>query len=260
MKRSSLSLFLASALVGVSFSAHALQPLVTDDTGTQGMGGNQLEFSYNYDRSKTDGDSDRAHGFPVTYTYGLTDTIDIGVGIEYDRIKSGGVSNSGLTNTVIGAKWRFYESEATGTSFAIKPELILPVSSQKELEGLGVGEASGNLTFIMTQEVPFGAVHVNAGLGRDRFKSNEENADTTYKRFSVAPVWDVTSQWKLAADVGVEAAKAAGTTVTTRFIEVGAIYAANKDVDLAVGITRARDNAETRTDTNSFTMGVTWRF
>jgi hypothetical protein len=36
-------------LAGIALSptlALAFQPLVTDDTGTQGAGGNQLEFSY----------------------------------------------------------------------------------------------------------------------------------------------------------------------------------------------------------------------
>lgn len=260
MKRSLLSTLLIAALSGASLSAHALQPLVTDDTGTQGDGGNQIEFSYNHDRARANGETERTHGLPATYTYGLTDGIDIGIGIEYDRIKSSDDSHSGLSNTVIGAKWRFYDNETSGTSLAIKPEVVLPVSGQRELEGLGVGKTSGNLTLIMTQTVPFGAVHVNAGVGRERFKDSDENADTTHKRFSVAPVWDVSEQWKLAADVGLEAARASGITVTNRFIELGALYAANKDVDLAFGITHARDNAENTTTTNSFTMGVTWRF
>ena len=46
-------------LAGVSLSAFAFQPLITDDTGTQGEGGNQLEFSFNQDREKAAGDTVR---------------------------------------------------------------------------------------------------------------------------------------------------------------------------------------------------------
>lgn len=69
-----LSRLLLTAITGLSAQAFAFQPLITDDTGTQGAGGNQLEFSYGHDKTKTAGESERVHSVPVTYTRGLTDT------------------------------------------------------------------------------------------------------------------------------------------------------------------------------------------
>ena len=253
----------AAALLAVfSGQAAALQPLVTDDTGTQGRGGNQMEVSYSRDRTRVAGETERMQSVPLVYTYGLTDTIDIFASVAYSRIRNDipGGDTSGMGNTVIGAKWRFYENEETGTSLAIKPELAVPVSARREIDGLGTGKASGNLTFILSQEMPFGAVHFNAGLGRDRYRHSDENPRTDSRRFSVAPVWDVSEQWKLALDLGIEHARADGHTVRSRFGEIGAIYSAGKDLDLAIGYIRTTDDESPKSKTNSVTAGLTWRF
>ncbi|MFZ4535994.1 transporter [Propionivibrio sp.] len=249
-------------LAGISLPVFAFQPLITDDTGTQGVGGNQLELSFNEDRAKLAGNTDRIRSLPVAYTRGLTDTIDIFAGISYARIHAGtsGDSSSGAGNPAIGGKWRFYENGESKTSFAVKPEILFPVSSDRESGGLGTGKTSGNLTFILTQEVPFGAIHLNAGLGRDRFRDTLINPDLTKTRVSIAPVWDVTEQWKLALDLGTESARAGGTGVRSDFVELGAIYSPNKDLDFAVGFIHSADNDSPRTTTDTATAGITWRF
>ncbi len=249
-------------LFGMSGAAFALQPLITDDTGTQGSGGNQLEFSYNYDRTKVDGGKERVSTVPLVYTYGLTDTIDIYGGVGYSSVRSDFPESdaAGWINTTIGAKWRFFENEASGTSLAIKPEIVVPVGSDDERDGLGTGKTSGNLTLILSQDMPFGAMHFNAGVGRDRFRDSSGESNTSYRRFSMAPVWDVSEQWKLALDVGIELAHADGDTTRSKFGEIGVIYSPSKDVDLALGFIRTLDHAQPRSATNSVTAGLTWRF
>lgn len=249
---------LLAALAAFSTSSSALQPLITDDTGTQGEGGNQLEVSYSHDRTRAGGETERVHSVPVVYTYGLTDTVDVYAGIAYQRIRVPGDDANGFSNTVIGAKWRFFENEDSGTSLAIKPEIAAPVSSHREEDGLGTGKTSGALTFILSQDVPFGSIHFNAGVGRDRFRNSDDNATT--KHLSVAPVWDVSEQWKLAADFGVDWSRANGDTVRAKYGEIGAIYSANKDLDLAVGFIRTTDNDSPKAKTSTWTAGLTWRF
>jgi len=244
----------------VAGSALALQPLITDDTGTQGAGGNQLEASYSRDRTRVDGDTERVHTVPLGYTYGLTDSVDVYASTAWSRIRVHGDDASGFGNTVVGAKWRFFESDDSGTSLAIKPEVAIPVSSSHERDGLGTGKTSGSLTVILSQDLPFGSIHFNAGVGRDRFRDSDENPRTDYRRFSLAPVWDVSEQWKLAFDVGSETARADGHTVRAKFAEVGAIYSPNKDVDLAFGFIRTTDNESPKSTMHTLTGGVTWRF
>lgn len=249
-------------LAAFSSPSSALQPLITDDTGTQGAGGNQLEVSYSRDRTRAGGDTERVLSAPVVYTYGLADIVDVFASVAYSRIRSDipGGDASGMGNTVLGAKWRLFENEESGTSLAIKPEIAIPVSSQRENDGLGTGKTSGNLTFILSQDVPFGSVHFNAGVGRDRFRHSEENPTTNYRRVSVAPVWDVSEQWKLALDLGTESARADGQTVRSKFAEVGAIYSPTKDIDLALGLIRTTDDESPKSRTHGVTAGLTWRF
>ncbi|MBL0168267.1 MAG: transporter [Propionivibrio sp.] len=247
---------------GFSLQALAFQPLITDDTGTQGAGGNQLEFYFNEDRATAAGDTVRVQTLPLVYTHGLTETIDVYAGIGFTRIRSSipGFDSSGYGNSALGAKWRFYEDEAHGTSFAIKPEIFFPVSARREFYGLGTGKLSGNLTLILTQQVAFGAVHANLGVGRDRFRDTLNNPDATTTRASMAPVWDVTEQWKLALDVGTESTRGAGANLRSNFVELCTIYSPNKDLDFDFGVVRRADNDIPKTTTHSASIGMTWRF
>lgn len=240
----------------------ALQPLITDDTGTQGAGGNQLEFSLTRDRAKVAGDTERTHSLDGTYTRGVSETVDVFAGVGYSRIRASGPGGdaSGLGNPSLGLKWRFFDNADSGTSLAVKPEVLFPVSSSRESEGLGTGKTSGNLTLILSQELPFGALHVNLGTGRERFRDTASNPNTTTHRASLAPVWNVSEGWILAADFGLESARSAGSRVNTKYAELAAIHSLNKDVDLAFGLMRARDDEHPRTTTNTATAGVTWRF
>lgn len=242
--------------------SNAFQPLITDDTGTQGSGHHQLEFATSRDRASSNDDTTKTYNGNGVYTYGLTETLDVFASTSYASIHTRSTDRrvSGLKNTTVGAKWRFFESEETGTSLALRPELSIPVSAQHEQRGLGSGKVSGNLNLILTQEVPFGAVHANAVVGRDRFRNQNEHPENRTKRFSLAPVWEVNEQWTLALDLGTEFARANSQTTRTRFFELGTVYSLNKDLDLAIGAIRKTDNARPKVTTHTLTTGVTWRF
>ena len=255
----------ASALLPMAvfpLSVSAFQPLITDDTGTQGSGGNQVEMSVGHDRAKAEGATQRVWNIPFVYSRGASDSLDLFAGFGHARIRQDSSSSaaSGNLNPILGAKWRFYENETTGSTLAIKPEVIVPVSRERESSGFGTGRLSGNLTLVLSQEVPFGAIHLNVGAGGERYRDARANPNATIRRVSVAPVWDVGARWKLAADVGRALSRAAGVTTRSRFVELGALYSPGKDVDLAFGFIRNTDNASPKSVTNSLTAGVTWRF
>lgn len=256
MLTSSIGLLLAIA----ASPAFAFQPLITDDTGTQGAGGNQIEISVNNDRESSAGVTARIRTLPVVYTRGLTDALDIFIGANHTSVSAPGFDASGSGNPSFGVKWRFYENEESKTSFGFKPEIVLPVSSGKENDGLGVGRTSYGLTLILSQEVSFGAVHANLFSGHDQFRDPTLNHDASVMRVSVAPVWDVAEGWALALDVGAETEKAGGANTRSGFAEIGAIYSPSKDLDFALGLIRATDDAQPSTETTSATLGVTWRF
>jgi hypothetical protein len=245
----------------LSSAASAFQPLITDDTGTQGARGNQVELAYNRTVEKEPGARETAQDVAFVFTRGITDALDIYAGIAAQRLKpEGSEITRGLGNPAVGAKWRFFESEARGLSLALKPEVRFPVSSGREARGLGTGRTSYGVGLLGTQEMPFGAVHANAVVDRVRYDDSaiEAAERSTLWRLSVAPVWDVAERWKLALDAGITTNPSRSESSRMGYVELGAIYSPSKDLDVAVGVIRNVSDGAARTTRG--TVGVTGRF
>ena len=74
----------------------------------------------------------------------------------------------------------------------------------------------------------------------------------------MAPVWDVTGEWKLALDAGVMTNPDRAAKARMGFVEIGAIYSPSKDLDLALGV--IRNVMDGSANTLQATIGLTWRF
>lgn len=243
-------------------AAWAFQPLVTDDTGTQGAAGNQIEVAYNRTIAKSPDTKDITHEVPLVFTRGLSDALDLYLGLSNQRIvpTAPATAEHGWSNTFAGAKWRFYDDEASKLSFALKPEIQFPVSKDKEARGLGAARSAYSVSLIMTQETGFGAVHANLVAARVNYADDALNAAArrTQYRLSVAPVWDVADDWKLALDAGLLTHPERAAKARMGYVEVGAIYSPSKDLDFALGI--VRDIMDGGAHTTQVTLGLTWRF
>lgn len=253
---------LAALSAALSAPAVAYQPLITDDTGTQGTGGNQIEFSYNHEDGKSEGATTTTRTFPFVYTRGLTDALDVYAGLSHVRIRPPAPDPrvSGGGNPVVGLKWRFYENEADKLSLAFKPEIQIPVSSSAENRGLGNARTNAGAMLILTQETGFGAVHVNLAVVTNRLElqANRDANRRTLYRLSVAPVFEPAEGWKIALDAGLTANPDKAEKARMGYVELGVVYSPNKDLDFALGIIRDVHDGERRTTTG--TIGVTWRF
>lgn len=251
----------AVVLTAAAGTAAAFQPLITDDTGTQGKGGNQLEAGYARTTDKLAGEKDVTGETPLVYTRGVTDELDLYAGFTHLRlVPAGAASHRGLGNAALGAKWRFFEEDEGKFSFALKPELQLPVSTGNEARGLGTARASYGLGLLMTKETGFGAVHANLVVIRVNYEDsalNDAERRTQY-RLSVAPVWDVTEQWKLALDVGVMTNPDPGMNRRAGYVELGTIYSHSKDLDFALGVIQGTSDGPVKSV--QWTAGLTWRF
>lgn len=243
-------------------AAWAMQPLATDDTGTQGAGGNQIEASYNRTSDKAPGSKTITHEVPLVVTRGFTDALDLYAGIGWQKISpdAPGAVERGWGNTAVGAKWRFYDNESSKLSFALKPEIQFPVSRNREARGLGTARTSYSLGLLMTQETAFGAVHANLAAERVNFADTalDDAERRTLYRLSVAPVWDVAEEWKLALDAGVMTNPDRTAKARMGYVEIGAIYSPDKDLDLALGV--IRNVMDGSANTWQATIGLTWRF
>lgn len=254
---------LLSLLAIVSPPALALQPLITDDTGTQGSGGNQIEASYTGLRSTSAGATDKAGGIAATYTRGVGEELDLFVTGSYLRLRPAGSSAAyGAGTPSIGAKWRFMGTEEDDTRLGVKPEIFFPINgSEREADGFATGNVSGRLTFLLEQKVPFGVVLVNAFVGRNRLHGIfDGSGDSTTTGLSLAPIWEVSEEWRLALDMGQSYQRGGGSTTIGHYLEAAAIYSVDKDLELALGVIGASDNQNPRTTARKATVGLTWRF
>lgn len=249
----------ALTLLLSALTAQAMQPLITDDTGTQGAGVQQIELAAARARRSAGPARQTGDSLAATYTYGLTDTVDLYAAPAFLRMQADGSRTSGWGNTAFGLKWRFYENEATGTSLGIKPEFDAPVSSGREARGLGDGRSSAQLTLLLSQQLPFGALHVNYAWGRQR--DIDPTAGVIQRRLSTALVWNIADDWKLAADVGLQQRQGVDATrQRTRYAELGVVYSLGPRWDLAAGVIRARDDQQPAVRTTTGTLGLTGHF
>lgn len=241
-----------ASMAWLACPADAYHPMVTDDTGTQGLGGSQLELGYDYDRNAPGG-MGSGHSFPVTYTRGVSDSLDLFLG----RVRmSGGAGGWG--NVGLGAKWRFYSNEANGLSLGVEPEAQLPVSAADEAKGLGNGRFSYTLTFLAAQNTTFGQIFANAMVDRDNF-ANASIADRRTKyRLSVAPVLDASPRWRVALDMGLKTNPDRSQRYTMGYMDVGTVYSPSAAMDLSVGV--IRDVAHGPLRQTKVTSEVTWHF
>lgn len=139
-----------SSLTTDVFAAH---PLITDDTGTQGKGKFQLELNGEYGHDKEDGITTKTTQAATTLSYGVTDPVDIVLGIPYQHIRTKDsesvTKGDGISDISLELKWRFYEQD--GLSFALKPGVTLPAGDDEK--GLGSGKVTYHLFFIGTKEM-----------------------------------------------------------------------------------------------------------
>lgn len=240
------SAVLTIAFSTICFPAMAAHPLVTDDTGTQDTGNHQLEL--NTDRFRDNGVRSRVAA--VTYTYGVSPSLDLFANLPY------GLSNpSGISDVSVGGKWRFWEQDKT--SIAIKPELLLP--SGKVDRELGTGRAGALTTLLLTHDAEPWTFHANVGFQVNRYRDGprDEASRRTIWRASVAAAYPVNEKAVLVFDAGAARNPERASRANPAFALVGVIYSPTPDADVDIGVKVGLNSAEMNRQVGA---GLTIRF
>jgi hypothetical protein len=211
------------------YSAH---PLLTEDTGTQGKGGWQLEVNGERQKDPQPSSEDtpviRALQSGTTLSYGVTDTIDFKVDVPYVR-------HEGILDVAVGFKWRFYEKDqlSFGTVFGV----FLPTGD--ETKGLGTGKTNAGIAGIASWQGERWEFHTHAGL---RSNQNVIGQRDWLGHFSAAAMYRVWQPFRVLVDVGWDSNPQAESGAFRNTV-VGFIWSVTKDFDLDAGIRRGNDAA-----------------
>lgn len=273
------SLFYAS-------QALAFEPLNTDDAGTIGLGVNQIEaYFYTITAGGPNGEfsdispgeefvgSGNAKTFPITYTRGLSENIEASVSTSYYALPRGHFSP--LSNYVLGLKWRFMGNDNSALSFAAKPTITLPTGNNQQIAGLGNAAVNYGLNMISSYNWESFAIHMNMSYEREPYNVNYSVAgDLGPQRknvfaISIAPVWQIHSKLKLAADIGSGTnTPTTSPTYLNTYAMAAAIYSPISTVDIGLAyLTSGNNISDTvssskskRNGSDRFEIGATWRF
>lgn len=264
----------AAAVLATAFplACRAAPPFITDDAGTQGAGNWQLELIGEHVHH--DGHAQVAgvevdqrrdvSVFNPVLTYGVTDTVDVALGLNYlwVKTKENGTtveSASGISDTVLELKWRFYEAD--GLSLALKPGLILPTGDADR--GLSTGKVSYGLNGILTYEAGPWTWLANVQYIHLRFKSSEDKAENHEHlwRASGGVGYSVRDDLRVVGEVGVRRNPLRDDPFLPgrngQFAMLGLIYSPAENADLAIGLRRAVNSGEADW---AVTAGVTFRW
>lgn len=242
----------------------AAHPLVTDDTGTAGRGSILIEFNseFGFDREKIEGVRVRERGGETALiaTYGVTDTLDVVLGVPYQwsRSKEDGVvvaEEDGLADLSIEAKWRF--AEGSLGSLALKPAISLPTGDEEK--GLGNGRVSYGLNLIASREFEPVDLHLNFGYAINEFRLKADRKDNRREIWhaSVAAVRSLTPKLDLVGNIGIERNGSKAFDRHPAFALAGLVYAIAEEVTLDLGLKVGLNREET--DLVVLT-GIAWGF
>lgn len=236
----------AAMLFALSFAAEPIRahhPLTTEDTGTQGKGGFQLELVTERGVEDEDGVEETATEYAAVLSYGVSDSVDVMVGVPYSRVEveAGGNSTSvsGVGDASLDAKWRFYEKDKL--SLAFKGGATFTTGDEDE--GLGSEEMSYNLSAVATLEGDPWTLHAQAGWVRNK---NDIDERENLFHISAAAVYGYSDSLHLAVDVAAtqNPDRASGDHLHTSVV-LGAIYSPSQNIALDLGYKHGLVDAET---------------
>ena len=261
---------------------YAFEPLNTDDAGTVKNGGNQIE-EYFFSINRTGGTQQvdivtpgeeytgrtDAKAFPFTYTRGLSDSVEASFSTTYYNEPSGNYSK--FSNYVFASKWRFYEDDENGYAMAIKPTFILPASKGQQVGGLGLATFNYGINLIASKHWEDIELHINAMYMRSPYNTNYSVGTATDPNrtniflLSLAPVWSICKDLKLALDIGATTNPPTSEQYLSHYALIAGIYSLTESIDLGVSYMRVGSNytetfASQQASATRSEIGITWRF
>jgi len=274
---------LFNVLLTLSLNVLAYSPLNTDDAGTLAEHSNQIElyfFMINQfdpgpaiEGAESSGENYQgvgtARAIPLVYSRGLTSNIEASFSPTTYITPKGDFSP--IANYTLSMKWRYFGDGENGLNLAIKPQLILPASADQQVYGIGNAMVNGGVTAIASYFWSGAELHANLSYLRAPYNSNymmgmafDANRTNLYSA-SIAPVWVISPQIKVALDLGINTNPNEPEQSLTTYAMVAAIFSVTKDIELGLSYQRNAANygaifSANELHTSRVQAGVTFRF
>jgi Putative MetA-pathway of phenol degradation len=151
-----------SALSSQAALADGGPPMVTDDPGTPGDGRFEINLATLVNRSA----NATSYELPlVDINYGVGERLQLKVETPYAMLKDANGRATGLGNTLVGVKWRFWDSGEEGFKLSTYPQVqlnsVAPSSKTK-----GLADPGTNVLLPLQFQKGFGDWDITADLGR----------------------------------------------------------------------------------------------
>jgi hypothetical protein len=192
-KRLALVLGAALGLLPAVLRAQGGPPLLTDDPGTPGNGHWEINVAWLSEQH----DNGRRDELPLLdLNYGVGERIQLKYEASWVRLQANGVSSeSGISNSLIGVKWRFLDDEKTGWQMSTYPQYeFRNPNSSSAAHGLSDDRNAFLLPFELQKTI--GRAGLNLEVGR--VFPSRGNGIWIY---GLAVGWQVTEKFEAVAEL-----------------------------------------------------------
>jgi len=217
---------LLAALLLASASAHAAHPLLSEDPGTQGTGGVELEIGF----AASDGEpgGGRASQLATQLAVGVHPAIDLFVVPRYLWVRPKDEPHRrGFGDTSLDVKWRFFEKEALQLAVRAGAEL----ATGDATKGLGEEGTGWHAVLAMSVAVEPAQWLVNVGYTRARVKG--ERSHLPYATTAVIAPAD--GALRGFVEIGAQASSDPSRATWPAVARTGVMWKAASWLDLDVG-------------------------
>lgn len=229
------------ALLLLSRNAYSAHPLNTEDTGTQGSGGWQLEL--NGERNRDEGV--RGAQALTVLSYGVAENLDVQAGLPWQDLGD----ERGIGDALVAIKWRFWEQGPF--SLGTRAGFLFPTADEQR--GLGNGKTNFAALLIGSYEGERWLFHAHAGY-RDNRNTLGNRASLT--ELSAAVLYKLTEQIRPLLDVSRLTNPDPASDQALQNVVLGVIWQATKQLDLDAGLRFGNQPAIDR----ALMLGVTLRW
>jgi Putative MetA-pathway of phenol degradation len=222
----------AAAAVFLASSAYGAHPLNTEDTGTQGKGGWQLELNGERNRDEVDGETVKGAQAAVVLSHGIAENLDLQFGMPW---QDNGSARGG--GDLVGAvKWRFWEQGA----FSAGTRAGVSAPTGDEDRELGNGRPTWAAILIGQYEGERWIFLAHLGYRRNL---NSAGNRESIGEVSGAVLYKASGNLKLLIDANRTTNPDRASDRALQQAVAGAIYSPTRDLDLDVGFRRGNEPA-----------------